>query len=991
MDELDFFNTKYKQLRYPHGPMNWMRRMFYDVINGSPPSLVDLPTATGKTDVVVIWLIALSWYAKYKDATNPVPRRLVWVVNRRVLVQQVDDMAKELAGKLQSESGDCAELANLLCGLCKDKFGPVFNVVQLRGQRLDDREWTLDPTIPQLIIGTVDQIGSRLLFQGYGLGKWSRPLHAGILGVDAWICVDEAHLVPYFVVTLRQVREIASRPVAPDVPECVKSVFGKLPFWVSELSATPGLPKPKFGKLFFLEKEKGDEDDNVIKDRLRAKAARRVLWEPLPEGKKLADALAEKALGIPATQGGGAIAVFCSVANDAEAVAKKIEKKHKENLGRVLLVTGRIRGYERDRLSESELFKRFRGKAYTSRDLPAFLVGTAAAEVGLDADAEAIVCNFTPLPTLVQRLGRLDRIGRISKQLNGDDAPDKRPTMTIIDDKKGKTSREDLEELAKNLSNDNTDQKLEFQADFFSGSHWVPVTEAEADENNEGSDQPAAKKKGKTKSGVEDAVLSATWQVLSPEEGKETSKSAEWLYHNLARITPGPVVVPPLTDAVLRRWAATTPPHPRFLPVHPWLYGLLPNDEGTPLVGIAFRLEMDVLKHCSASHENEKDSNDGNDVKTWNAVRSCLKNFPPLRSELHFVPIYTVREWLTTHRQFTLAHFDGEEWATSVSPGELSAASVLVFPTSTALDELKIEKGELIPKSGEQDETQRCWDVFDALAKNGAKYLREIKVTRGTASLKKEGDGVWRVPDTHTNNEAESEDMTTVFPDIDRSKWRRSGRVLSFSKDGIAFELRYYFRPFRNSGNGVELLDDHLKSTADNAKQLAAAIAPGNKEFEKLLSSSGQQHDPGKDHAKWQHVMGNTPSWRMGTGRDDNVRIAKPVVENPGNAGGYRHEWGSLWKIKDDPEKTETDPFSRDLLLHLIAAHHGRFRPSMPDKGFACPPTATKQNIARLQAIARFAALQSKVGYWRLAYLEGLLKAADVAASRDMKTPEAEQ
>jgi CRISPR-associated endonuclease/helicase Cas3 len=986
MDKLGFFNTYYQQIRFPRKPMCWMRRMFCDVINGSPPSLVDLPTAAGKTDVVVIWLIALAWYAKNRDATNTVPRRLVWVVNRRVLVQQVDDMAQELVGKLQSESGSCAEFANLLRGLCKDKSSPVFNVVQLRGQRLDDREWTLEPTIPQIIIGTVDQIGSRILFQGYGLGKWSRPLHAGILGVDAWICVDEAHLVPAFVVTLRQVHEIASRQVAPDVPESIKSVFDKLPFWVSELSATPGLPKPKFGKPFFLEKEKGDEDDNVIKDRLGAKTARRVLWEPLPEGKKLANALTEKALESSTTRSGGAIAVFCSKASDAESVAKIIEKKHK---GRVLLVTGRIRGYERDCLSESELFKRFRGMADTSRDLPAFLVGTAAAEVGLDADAESIFCDFAVLPTLVQRLGRLDRIGRISKQFKNGDAPDKRPTMTIIGGEKGKTSKEDLKELATVLSDGNSDQKHEFSADFFSGSPWTAVTEAETDEN-ESSDQPTTKKKGKTKSGVEDTVLSGTWQVLSPEPGEETTLSADWLSHKFASITSGPVVVPPLTDAVLRRWAATTPPHPRFLPVHPWLYGLLPSDEGTPLVGIAFRLEMDVLKHCSALHENEEDGDDGNGVKTRNAVLSCLSDFPPLRSELHFVPIYIVRDWLKGHSQFTLAHFDGEEWAISVSPDELSAASVLVLPTSTALDEIKIGKDELVLKSGEKDETQRCWDVFDALAQDGAKYRREITVTRGAASLKKEGNGVWRVPDTCPNNEAESEDMTMVFPAIDKAKWKWSGGLLPFSKDGITFDLRY-FRPFRNRGNGVELLDDHLESTADNAERLAAAIAPDNQEFGKLLSSSGQLHDLGKDHAKWQRVMGNIPLWRMEIGRDDNVRIAKPVVENPGNAGGYRHEWGSLRKIKDDPEKTGTDMFSRDLLLHLIAAHHGWFRPSMPDKGFDCPPTATKQNPARLEAIERFAALQSKLGYWRLAYLEGLLKAADVVASRDIEKPEGEQ
>ena len=596
-----------------------------------------------------------------------------------------------------------ADLANHLRLLCQEDSKAIFNVAQLRGQRLDDREWTLNPTVPQLIIGTVDQIGSRLLFQGYGLGKWSRPLHAGILGVDSWICVDEAHLVPAFVATLRQVREIASRPIAPDAPECVKTVFEKLPFWVSELSATPGLPEPKFGEPFRLEKEKGDEDDDPIKDRLNARMKRRVWWEPLPDGKKLAVALSQKALGLPTVVNGGAVAVFCSSANDAETVAEMIKKKHE---GRVLLVTGRVRGYERDRMAKGELFKRFRHEKDDNADKqPAFLIGTAAAEVGLDADADAIVCDFAPLSTLVQRLGRLDRIGRISKHIQAEDAPDKRPTMTIIGGENGKISGAGLKKLAENLSVNTGSQ--EFNADFFSGSPWNPKKENDEARETDGEDDEKKKEK---EIPIGDIVSSATWQVLSLDnnQAKETTASAEWLSHDFAGITSGPVVVPPLSDAMLKRWAATTPRRSKFLPVHPWLYGMLPNDEGTPLVGIAFRLELDVLKHCAVSHEDEEDGEDGNDVKVWKAVRTCLAEFPPLRSELHFVPIGTVREWLSSHKDFTLAHFDGDEWANTVSSYALSSASVLVFPTSTAPAELKITNDELISQSADESGVRRC-------------------------------------------------------------------------------------------------------------------------------------------------------------------------------------------------------------------------------------------------------------------------------------------
>src|SRR5688572_27201137 len=99
--------------------------------------------------------------------------------------------------------------------------------------------------------------------------------------------------------------------------------------------------------------------------------------------------------------------------------------------------------------------------------------------------------------------------------------------------------------------------------------------------------------------------------VLAPTS-IEARQPADWLNHALANITAGPVVVPPLSDVVLQRWAATTPRPSKFLPVHPWLYGLLPDAEGTPLVGIAFRLELDILQHC-----RELDEDDGGSDCTW--------------------------------------------------------------------------------------------------------------------------------------------------------------------------------------------------------------------------------------------------------------------------------------------------------------------------------------------------------------------------------------
>ncbi len=177
-------------------PLGRQQRLFNrHLLLGDLPAALDVPTGLGKTSVIALWLIARAHGAG-------LPRRLVYVVDRRAVVDQATAEAEKLREALEAD----AKYLKAPLGLGARKL-PIST---LRGAHIDNREWLDDPAAPAIIVGTVDMIGSRLLFEGYGVSRKMRPYQAGLLGVDALIVLDEAHLVPPFAQLLREIEQNAA-------------------------------------------------------------------------------------------------------------------------------------------------------------------------------------------------------------------------------------------------------------------------------------------------------------------------------------------------------------------------------------------------------------------------------------------------------------------------------------------------------------------------------------------------------------------------------------------------------------------------------------------------------------------------------------------------------------------------------------------------------------------------------------------------------------
>ncbi len=367
-------------------PFRWQRRLFKRFVDGNLPPALDLPTGLGKTSVMAIWLLARAY--------NPaLPRRLVYVVDRRAVVDQATREAEKIRNALETPAMNT--LRNKL-GLA-DKKLPIST---LRGRYLDNREWLSDPTIPAIIVGTIDMIGSRLLFEGYGVSRGMRSFHAGLVGADTLFVLDEAHLCPSFEALLKSilVDEESYR-------SCVEDCHLIPPFRFLPLSATGrGDGKGAFPL------QDVDYSDQPVRDRLQAKKVLAI--EEIEPGNKLDEKLVDDAwiMGYVNNR----VLVYCNSRKTAQEVEKKLKQRitKEKSTASTELMVGARRVHEREKLSRWLEETGFLSGSTVERTAPVFLVATSAGEVGVDLDADHMVCDLVPFERMVQRFGRVNRLGR---------------------------------------------------------------------------------------------------------------------------------------------------------------------------------------------------------------------------------------------------------------------------------------------------------------------------------------------------------------------------------------------------------------------------------------------------------------------------------------------------------------------------------------------------------------------------------------------------
>lgn len=899
-------------------PFPWQRELLRRFSKGHVDRHLDIPTGLGKTSVMAIWLVALALGA-------PLPRRLIYIVDRRAVVDQSTEEALRLS-KFVEENKDLKAALGLRSRL---------RISTIRGQHVDNQKWLEDPTAPAIVVGTVDMIGSRILFQGYGVSRRMRPYQAGLLGADVLVALDEAHLaVP--------LERLLDAIVAGDIdsrPESLGQLIPPIRFMT--LTATGGVDK---GSPFGLTED--DFRHRVVGRRLRAE--KRLRLEPLSDPKQLGVKLAELAWRL-ADDGESCVRmiVFCDNPKDAEDAKAATEKHAKGDKSQRVrtsidarLFTGGQRVYERETLAgwlkDFGFVPRQMDEPAPVLDRPAFVFATSAAEVGVDLDADHMVCDLVAWDRMVQRLGRVNRRGEGSADVvvvyNDNPPPG---AMTKEPDDRTKAEARKVAQYQRNAAHLNAMESL-----------------------------PQV-------NGVFDASPESIRRI------RQRASTDETLKQTLDDASTQPPLRPALSRALVDAWSMTSlREHTGRPAVRPWLRGW---DDDPPQTAVVWRkylptrnaanrpakIEVERFFEAASPHLSEKLETYTSEVVDWLEVRAeallCTPNgddedddrLKP--NDVAAVVVNRAGDVQETSDGLGLTLEDvclsriADKSAKKVAKAELEhilGHATLVVDARLA----GLRDGRLSPQS--KDRVHTADDGDDWLCSVDGISVTRFRVRQTSDTSEDVGAREWR---------SHSRFATRLSDDGNETQWLVVDR---WAGDASTEEGR--------SSGPPQLLHEHHR-WAETAARTIATNLDLPPDYREALATAARLHDEGKRARRWQRAFNAPPN---GTYAKTRGPIHFRLLD------GYRHEFGSLAHAEEDPSITQMPGELRDLVLHLIASHHGFARPVIRTDG--CDDWSPAMLACRARQVAmRFVRLQKRWGPWGLAWWESLLRAADIQASRE--------
>ena len=995
----DDFAGYYREL---HGqearPFPWQSRLMRHVAeHGTWPKLLDLPTGTGKTTALDIGVFAQALDAARPAGERVAPRRIVLVVDRRTIVDQAHERALKIASRLvaaRAQNGEplpiLAAVSERLRSLAAEgaelgtEVSPL-GVHLLRGGMPRDDDWARSPTQPLVAVSTVDQIGSRLLFRGYGLSSRMQAVHTGLLANDVLFLLDEVHLARPFrdlLAALQARYRNMEKAALPDRWQVV------------QMSATAGT---NIADSFTLDGE--DRAQPKLARRLSARKPTelRLVESSGSEPKRkraLAKAIAAEAEG--RFEARGAIGIVVNRVQTARMIFDELAKPVAAAGGALHLVTGRMRPVDRE-----DLELQLRAEVGSDRDRAAgglrVVVATQCIEAGADFDFDALLTECASLDALRQRFGRLDRLGESS----GAPPPD-------VANAAAAAGAEVSNARLKGVVFGRDDQVAD---------------DAEPDP-------------------VYGSALRSTWNYLSGLPSVDFGLSEislpqeQELLTLLAPARQGPLLLPAHLDA----WVQTSPPPQADPEPALWLHGSEPREAEVTLVWRADLSEHELRaalsevpsegslpqvngKRAGASmgaRRNRRNSQ-RRELEVPDELGRRLEACPPRSMEALSIPLAACRNWLRKEPALDVSdagalptvedpfgkRSEGRPvvvWRRDqrliILPSRLAPGDVVVAPSSYGglsagtWEPDGSEEAALTPVLDWGDRAQ-LWQRGRAQLRLHPAVLRTLfeDAERPLPSLPELGDST----DPDFDPVAEVQRFVLNLPEDALKPWARALRKVLTERsprelrlveldDGAPFgvtdesprayamlmlrrplgrpALNALMRSVRRSGvlgtsesdaelplvdstsdaeqaslTGVEVtLAAHLRGVADFARGYATACGL-SEELCAALELAGHWHDLGKADPRFQRWLHQGSAFRASVAKEPLAKSNLPSQDaaarerarlRSGYPRGARHELMSLALMGAAASFEEQAGEHWDLVQYLVGSHHGWCRPFAP-------------------------------------------------------------
>jgi CRISPR-associated endonuclease/helicase Cas3 len=347
--------------------------------------LIDIPTGLGKTAAVVLaWLWNRVAHPDPKHR-NQWPRRLVYCLPMRTLVEQTRDNVVAWLDKLAKEDR------------------PQVHVL-MGGE--DDGDWDLHPERDAILIGTQDMLLSRAFNRGYGMSRYRWPMHFGLLNNDCLWVMDETQLMGVGVETSAQLDGFRHNGTTP--------VFTACPTWwmsatldESRLVTVDNPTLPRGGqKIELSEAERTTGRAKELYEAAKPVAQCSITLNAVTNkgayAKNIAVLIRENHKTDTKTD--TLTLVVVNRVSRAQEIYRALTDKKKPlyDPAKVGLIHSRFRPGDRKRHAELLFAKGDR-----------IIIATQAVEAGVDVSARLLITELAPWSSLVQRIGRCNRYADI--------------------------------------------------------------------------------------------------------------------------------------------------------------------------------------------------------------------------------------------------------------------------------------------------------------------------------------------------------------------------------------------------------------------------------------------------------------------------------------------------------------------------------------------------------------------------------------------------